>query len=112
MGRVYTPLRGSGWSTDGSNRRMNLVRVVDLGYRWGVVETGADPEGEAWLAQQLGEPFGTCGALVIYDLAAVAPNRKGSGRGGASPGGDRTSPPSPTSPSRPSRQTGAGPGGR
>ena len=83
-GRVYTALRASGWSTDASQRRLNLTKMVNLGYRWGVVEVTAAPEGAAWLAESLGTPHATCGELVIYDLAASAPtrkNRQGDGQG-------------------------------
>lgn len=87
-GRVYTALRASGWSTDPSRRRLNLTKMVNLGYRWGVVEVAAAPEGAAWLAESLGAAHASCGDLVIYDLEASAPNRKnrqGGGQGVAVP---------------------------
>ena len=50
--------------------------MVNLGYRWGVVEVAAEPDGAAWLASSLGAPYTECDGLVIYDLAAAAPTRK------------------------------------
>ena len=101
-GRVYTPLRGSGWTTDPSRRRLNLTKMINLGYRWGVVEDAAAPDGATWLASALGEPFSTCDGLTIYDLAAAAPNRKGGRPPGSqnSPGDGR---------GRPVQQNPAGP---
>ncbi|MFT5682172.1 MAG: hypothetical protein ACI8RZ_003090 [Myxococcota bacterium] len=114
-GRVLTPLRGSGWSTDPTRRRLNLTKLVNLGYRWGVVEVDADPDGAAWLASSLGQPFSECDGLIIYDLAAAAStrksdqtkNRQGAGLGadqGGVPGGGRQQ-------GSPPRQ-GVDPGGR
>ncbi len=85
-GRVLTPLRGSGWSTDPTGRRLNLTKLINLGYRWGVVAEAADPEGAAWLASSLGPPLTACDGLVIYDLVAAAPSQR-KPRSGAGPGG-------------------------
>ncbi len=107
-GRVLTALRGSGWSTDPDRRRLNLTKMLNLGYRWGVVEEQAEPAGAAWLAESLGQPHARCDGLVIYDLAAAAPTRKnqGDGQGG---GQGAVRPPGSPPASRPGSHQGAVP---
>lgn len=76
-GRAASEVRGAGWAPERLNR-LNRNKLLDLGYRWAVVEVSADPAGAQAVAGALSATTPrTCGDLQIYNLIEAAPTWPG-----------------------------------
>jgi hypothetical protein len=72
-GRAAGAVRGAGWA-QGQLSRLNRNKLLDLGYRWAIVEVDADPGGARAVAAALSAATPeTCGGLAIYSLIEAAP---------------------------------------
>lgn len=72
-GRAASEVRGAGWAPERLGR-LNRNKLLDLGYRWAVVDVLADPEGAALVAVALSAASPqACGDLQVYNLIEAAP---------------------------------------
>lgn len=76
-GRAANEVRGAGWNGE-QLHRLNRNKLLDLGYRWAIVDTAADPDGAALVQAALSAATPTaCGDLQIYNLIEAAPDWPG-----------------------------------
>ena len=65
---VTTELRTAGLANKPTPQRLKRGLLRQLGYRWLLVDTAADPPGARWVATQLNSKPETCGAYALFDL--------------------------------------------
>ena len=77
-GRAADEVRGAGWAP-GRVERLNINKLLELGYRWAIVDAGVDPVGGAQVAAKLAvPPQATCaGGQGVFSLVEAAPSWPG-----------------------------------
>ncbi len=65
---VTTELRTAGLANKPTPQRLKRGLLRQLGYRWLLVDSSADPPGARWVATQLNSTPETCGDYTLFDL--------------------------------------------
>lgn len=80
--RIQPRLRGLGWRRPGPNQPVTVDwrGIYELGYRWVIVDEGADADRATAFAAIMGPPVQECGGLVAYALPAEGPAGLGAQR--------------------------------